>query len=206
MQPGKFQPRGEDWLVRRLQELEARVQRNEAANPYTAMGIKPVAGGINITGDLSVSGTISSLPSGSIPNSSLADPISPGAYHSDIQNISITNGPNVEKLRIDVPVPAGYTRALVSLTATMNMLNNTTAPDSAYLSASINGTAPGWASNGTAAAGAEVALSNTAALLVTGLSGGTLPLTGNASSNTGTWAAAGTSSVMNLDATVLFLR
>jgi hypothetical protein len=74
------------------------------------------------------------------------------------------------------------------------------------LGANINGTSPGWSSNGTAANGAEVSLSNTVTLLVEGLTGGTFPLTGKASSNTGTWAASGTSSVMNLNATVMFLR
>lgn len=156
-------------------------------------------GNTTITGNLSI-------PNGSISNAALTAPIVPVAYHADVQNISITSGANVEKLRIDVSVPAGYTQALVNLTATMNMLNNTASTDSAYLGANINGTSPGWASNGTAPAGAEVSLNNTVVALVTGLSGGTFPISAKASSNTGTWAAAGTSSVMNLNATVLFLR
>jgi len=227
--PGQFAPRGEDYLVRRQQDLERQVKELAAANVFGLTGIKPKDGGtdldgfVNINGPLTVNGaseingtqvvngpmTITgtlSLPAGIIDNDALSDPIVPGAYHSDIQNISITSGPNVEKLRIDVPVPTGYTRALVSLTATMNMLNNSGATDSAYLGANINGTSPGWASNATAAAGAEVSLSNTVALLVTGLAGGTFPLTGKASSDVGTWAAAGSSSVLNLNATVLFLR
>jgi hypothetical protein len=156
-------------------------------------------------GDTTITGNLS-IPNGSISNSALTAPIVPVAYHSDVQNISITSGANVEKLRVDVPVPAGYTQALVNLTVTMNMLNNTGSADSAYLGANINGVSPGWASNATAAAGAEVSLNNTVVAQLTGLSGGTFPLTGKASSNTGTWAAAGTSSVMNLNATVLFLR
>ena len=222
-QPGSFQPRNEDWLPRELQDIKARMQRLEAANVFGLTGITPkdggtdldgfvningplgVAGNADFTGNVRIGGTLD-LPAGIINNDALSDPIVPGAYHSDIQNISIASGPNVEKLRIDVPIPIGYTRALVSLTATMNMLNNSGATDSAYLGANINGVSPGWAANATAAVGAEVALSNTVTLLVEGLSGGTLPLTGRASSDTGTWAAAGSSSVMNLNATVLFLR
>lgn len=219
----------EDALVRRIKDLERDVQQLRSANQLATAGIRAIDGGIVVDGSMdvqgaeTVSGTLAvtgnadftgnvhiggtlDLPAGIIGNDALSDPIVPGAYHSDIQNISITSGPNVEKLRIDVPVPAGYTRALVSLTATMNMLNNSGATDSAYLGANINGVSPGWAANATAVNGAEVALSNTVTLLVEGLAGGTLPLTGKASSDTGTWAAAGSSSVMNLNATVLFLR
>jgi hypothetical protein len=225
----------EDALIRRIKDLERDVQELRSANQLAPAGIKAVDGGIvvegsetvngpltingatditgamdvtgnaDFTGNVHIGGTLD-LPAGIIGNDALSDPIVPGAYHSDIQNIAITSGPNVEKLRIDVPVPAGYTRALVSLTATMNMLNNSGATDSAFLGANINGISPGWSSNATAAAGAEVALSNTVTLLVEGLAGGTLPLTGKASTNTGTWAASGSSSVMNLNATVLFLR
>lgn len=157
-------------------------------------------------GDTIITGNLS-IPNGSISNSALSAPVVPVAYHSDVQNISITSGPNVEKLRVDVPVPAGYTQALVNLTVTMNMLNNSGSTDSAFLGANINGTSPGWSSNATAAAGTEVSLNNTVVAQLSGLTGGsTFPLTGKASSNTGTWTASGTSSVMNLNATVLFLR
>jgi len=219
----------EDQMMRLIKDLQRDVQQLRSANQLSPAGIRAVDGGIVVegsmdvqgaetvsgtlgvsgkatfTGDMRVEGTLS-LPNGIIDNAALSDPIVPGAYHADIQNISITGGPNVEKLRIDVPVPAGYTRALVSLTATMNMLNNSGATDSAYLGANINGVSPGWSANQTAANGAEVALSNTVTLLVEGLSGGTFPLTGKASSDAGTWAASGSSSVMNLNATVLFLR
>lgn len=50
MQPGQFQPRGEDWLVRKIQELEAEVKRQAAANPFSTMGIAPKEGGIDVAG------------------------------------------------------------------------------------------------------------------------------------------------------------
>lgn len=234
-QPGQFNPAGEDAVIRRIQELERQVKELSAANPFKAMGIRPMPDGLivdgyeTVNGPLDVNGTMNvdgpqtvngnsvfngnmriagtlDLPAGIIGNDALSDPVIPVAYHADIQNISITSGQNVEKLHVDVAVPAGYTRALVNLTVTMNMLNNSGATDSAYLGANINGQSPGWSSNATAAVGAAVSLSNTVVALVTGLTGGTFPLTGRASSNTGTWTSAGTSSVMNLNATVQFLR
>jgi hypothetical protein len=49
-QPGKLNPRGEDWLVRRLQDLERTVKENAAANPFGPMGISPKPGGIDVAG------------------------------------------------------------------------------------------------------------------------------------------------------------
>lgn len=157
-------------------------------------------GNTTITGNLSV-------PNGSISNSALAAPIYPAVSHTDVQNISITSGANVEKLGADVSVPAGYTQALVNLTVTMNMVNNSASTDLAYLGANINGVSPGWASVASAAVGQSISLNNTVVSLVTGLTGGgTFRLTGKASSGTNTWPAAGSSNVMNLNATIQFLR
>lgn len=50
MQPGQFAPRGEDWLVREVQNLRADFQRLAAANPFASMGIRPKEGGIDVDG------------------------------------------------------------------------------------------------------------------------------------------------------------
>jgi hypothetical protein len=229
-QPGQFAPRGEDEWVRRVQDLEARLQRIEAANVFGLTGITPKDGGtdldgfVNINGPLSVTGAMDvtgnadftgnvhiggtlDLPAGIINNEALQAPVYPAVYHADTQNISITNGPNVEKVGVDVAVPAGYTQALVSLTITMNMTNNSASTDLAYVGANINGTSPGWASVASATVGQAISLNNTVVALVNGLTGGgTFRLTGKASSGSNTWPAAGTSNVMNLNATVQFLR
>jgi hypothetical protein len=229
-QPGQFAPRGEDEWVRRVQDLEARLQRIEAANVFGLTGITPKDGGtdldgfVNINGPLSVTGTMDvtgnadftgnvhiggtlDLPAGIINNDALQAPVYPAVYHADTQNISITSGSNVEKVGVDVAVPAGYTQALVSLTITMNMTNNSASTDLAYVGANINGTSPGWASVASATVGQAISLNNTVVALVTGLTGGgTFRLTGKASSGTNTWPAAGSSNVMNLNATVQFLR
>lgn len=61
-QPGQFAPRGDDYLIRKIQELESRVARNEAANPFATMGITPKEGGIDVAGfinSLRADGTVS---------------------------------------------------------------------------------------------------------------------------------------------------
>lgn len=208
----------EDALVRRIKDLERTVQQLAAANPLGAAGIRAVDGGIVVEGSETVNGPLTingpatitgalSLPAGIIGNDALQAPVYPAVYHADIQNISITNGPNVEILGADVAVPAGYTQALVSLTITMNMTNNSASTDLAYVGANINGTSPGWASVASATVGQAISLNNTVVALVNGLTGGgTFRLTGKASSGSNTWPAAGTSNVMNLNATVQFLR
>ena len=208
----------EDALVRRIKDLERTVQQLAAANPLGAAGIRAVDGGIVVEGSETVNGPLTingpatitgtlSLPAGIIGNDALQAPVYPAVYHADIQNISITNGPNVEILGADVAVPAGYTQALVSLTITMNMTNNSASTDLADVGANINGSSPGWATVASATVGQAISLSNTVVALVNGLTGGgTFRLTGKASSGANTWPAAGSSNVMNLNATVQFLR
>jgi len=220
----------EDALVRRIKDLERDVQQLRSANQLAPAGIRAVDGGIVVegsmdvqgaetvsgtlgvtgkatfTGDMRVEGTLS-LPNGIIDNAALQAPVYPAVYHADIQNISITSGPNVEVLGVDVAVPTGYTQALVMLTVTMNMTNNSASTDLAYVGANINGVSPGWASTASAAVGQAISLNNTVVSLVTSLTGGgTFRLTGKASSGTNTWPGAGSSNVMNLNATVQFLR
>lgn len=50
MQPGQFNPRNEDYLIRELQKLRADLDRLAAANPFSAMGITPKTGGIDVNG------------------------------------------------------------------------------------------------------------------------------------------------------------
>ena len=220
----------EDALIRRIKDLERAVQQLSSANQLAPAGIRAIDNGIVVQGTMevqgseTVSGTLDvtgnadfsgsvvingdlSVPNGSINNDALQAPVYPAFYHADIQNISITSGPNVEILGADVAVPAGYTQALVMLTVTMNMTNNSASTDLAYVGANINGVSPGWASTASATVGQAISLNNTVVSLVTGLTGGgSFRLTGKASSGSNTWPAAGTSNVMNLNATVQFLR
>lgn len=139
MQPGQFNPRGEDWMVRKLQELERSVQQLAAANPYAAMGIAPAPGGINITGNLAVSGTLS-LPNGIINNDALNSPVMPAAQGNSASNFAVPQVAtasamvNVCSKTIFAPSDA-YTRALVTINASVSAKNTGTASD--YLNMNI---------------------------------------------------------------------
>lgn len=53
-QPGSFGSivEDKDWVVRKVQELERKINEQAAANPFTPMGISPKAGGIDVVGFL----------------------------------------------------------------------------------------------------------------------------------------------------------
>ncbi|MEV8148743.1 tail fiber domain-containing protein [Arthrobacter sp. NPDC080073] len=64
MQPGSFGSivPDENWLVRKVQELERRLNEQAAADPFGPMGISPKAGGIDVVGfleTLRADGTVS---------------------------------------------------------------------------------------------------------------------------------------------------
>ncbi|MFH5879743.1 tail fiber domain-containing protein [Arthrobacter sp. NA-172] len=63
-QPGSFGAivPDPDWMVRKIQELEKRLNEQAAANPFAPMGISPKAGGIDVVGfleTLRADGTVS---------------------------------------------------------------------------------------------------------------------------------------------------
>jgi hypothetical protein len=49
-QPGKFNPRGEDWFVRKFADFERDLRELRAANPFGLTGINPQDGGIDVNG------------------------------------------------------------------------------------------------------------------------------------------------------------
>jgi len=233
MQPGQFAPRGEDYLIRRLQELEARVARNEAANVFGLTGIKPKDGGtdldgfVNINGPLSVNGDAEingpievngdstfngamsitgalNLPAGIIGNDALTNPLSPQTAHADVANFALATGANAEMVRATVTVPAGYTQALVMASASMGNRNPTGAVDDMYIDCRINGVVSGWSSQTSVMAGKEGFVINVGTALLAGLSG-SFYIAANASSGTAAWAANGAAAI-NVDAIIMFLR
>lgn len=56
-QPGMPSARGDDWLVRRVQDLERKVQELSAANVFGLTGITPQDGGTNFDGYVNVNGS-----------------------------------------------------------------------------------------------------------------------------------------------------
>jgi hypothetical protein len=135
--PGQFTvPAGDDYLIRKVQDLERTVQQLAAANPFAAMGIKPMPeglivegyetvngplevngdstfnGSITINGPAAITGTLS-LPAGIIDNDALANPIFTSSGYGDASGFSVPAS-EVTVASATIPVPAGYTKATVT--------------------------------------------------------------------------------------------
>ena len=232
-QPGSFQPRGEDWIGREIQEIKAKIQRLEAANVFGLTGIVPKDGGtdldgfVNINGPLEVNGDAAingplevngdsvfngamsitgalNLPAGIIGNDALTSPLSPQTAHADVSDFALNTGPNVEMVRATVAVPAGYTKALVMASASMGNRNTTGVVDDMYIDCRINGLVSGWSSQTAVMAGKVGFVVNIGTSLLEGLSG-SFYIAANASSGSSAWAINGAAAI-NVDAIVMFLR
>lgn len=57
-QPGSFQPRGEDWMVRELQTLRRELNELRAANVFGRTGIMPRDGGTDFEGYVNINGPL----------------------------------------------------------------------------------------------------------------------------------------------------
>jgi hypothetical protein len=212
--PGSQFP-GEDAMIRRIKDLERQMQQFSAANVLATAGIQAVPDGIVVNGSETVNGPLTingaatitgtlSLPAGIIGNDALSDPVSPLATHVGTNNFGLATGPNVEQLRATIPVPAGYTQALVFATATMHVWNNNGTQDDAYLAARINGTGIGASSQVTAGPTSGVCLPATGTTLLTSL-GSTFYVAALCSSASNAWAV-NTNNFINLDVMTIFLR
>ena len=146
------------------------------------------------------------LRPGSVSNDELANPVASAVAHDDAQGFAVTTS-NVQILSATVPVPAGYSQALIlNLAVAVTAYNNTAAVDFLYCKGYVNGVASGWqvGSMDVSSTGTGVG-HDLSTGIVTGLSGGSITLTGKVSSAFGTWAADDVN-VANLDASILFLR
>lgn len=196
--PGGFNPRGEDWIGRELAAIRGELRELRAADPFAPMGMKPVAGGVEIKGSLS-------LPAGIINNDALTSPSVPYAAHADVASFALAPGANVEKLALTVPVPAGFTRAHVFAAATMYAYNSNASRDEMYMQCLVNGVRQGYSSM-VSAPGSSIGFagSNYAAVLTN--VGSTFKVSVVASSNAFTWPADPTRSSIDLNVFVTFLR
>lgn len=221
-QPGQFAPKGEDHLIRRIQELEQKVQQLAAANPFAAMGVRPMPDGLvvegyeTVNGPLEVNGAMTingpatitgslSLPAGIIGNEALASPSTSIASHAQADSFSITTGANVEKLRATISVPAGFTKAAVYGTATMSVFNNSGSLDSCYLAFRVNGAQVGWSNQVGAPASQRVLAVAAGAGLISGLNSGTIYVSAEASTGVNAWAS-DANNTLNIDALITFYR
>lgn len=207
-QPGMPSARGDDWLVRRLQDLEREVREWKAANVFGLTGIKPEDGGtsfdgyVHINGPAKITGTLD-LPAGIIGNDALASPVSPGSAGLTQQNFATSTGA-ATYAQASIAVPAGYSQALVMNGVSAGATNSGAGTDVLYVAASINGTAGGEQPAQTAA-GAYGSGSAFAIRTLTGLTGGSITVECRIRTGTGDWSAA-TGNTANVNALILFLK
>lgn len=154
MQPGQFAPKGEDWLVREMQTMRRELNELRAANVFGLTGIKPKDGGtdldgfVNVNGPLTVNGTQTvngpmtitgtlSLPSGIIDNDALAAPLEPQTIYADADGFTLT--PTEQDFCVTTfTVPAGYRKAVIVATGTVNTYNTNASADYLWARAYIN--------------------------------------------------------------------
>lgn len=220
-QPGKSAPRGEDWLVRKVQELEQKLQQLSAANPFGAMGIRPkkdgtefdgfvhvngpldVNGDADFKGDMKVSGTLA-LPAGIIDNDALASPITVGRTSSAETNFAVTST-HQTLATTTITVPAGFTQALVFIVCNIGALNPNPDDDFLYSQSVIDGLASREVFGYVANNNGSVAVTTAKSDLLTGLDGGSISCAVNVRSLRGPWAAS-TANRAYVEAQAIFLR
>lgn len=139
MQPGQFNPPGEDAVIRRIQDLERLVKELSAANPFKAMGISPmpdglvvdgyetVNGPLLINGPATITGTLT-LPAGIIGNDALAAPLESRTTYADADGFTLTPAEQ-DFCATSFTVPDGYTTAVIVATGTVNTYNTNAASD-----------------------------------------------------------------------------
>ena len=151
--PGSQFP-GEDDLPRRVKDLERQLRELAAANQLGTAGIRAVDGGIVVEGSMQVDGsetvngpllingpaTITgalSLPAGIIGNDALAAPLEPQVLNSDADGFTLT--PAEQDFCVTTfTVPAGYKKAVIIATGTVNGYNTNAAADYLWARAYIN--------------------------------------------------------------------
>jgi hypothetical protein len=220
-------------LARRLADLE-RLVRELAAAPTLSNasisqgGISVDAGGViqstDFDGTLPASpGTTGwalggagssaifntiSLRSGIISNDALANPVAPKSVHADASNFSLSTT-QTAKATATVPVPAGFSTALVIAVSQVSARNTTNAADLLNVGVSVAGTpTPGYAASMSALATSSlhpVATATAAGTaLLTGL-GSSFTVQSLASTGATPWTA-DTYNAANIDAIALFFR
>lgn len=219
-------------LLARIKRMEDRLNQRLASSPFFGTGVHPDGnGGLVVEGLLNVtSGEVKSgdyVPGSAgwhlaanavpefndiilrdLPNSMLANPIVPANAHADASNFSLSTS-WVTKCSVTVPVPSGFTQALILAVSTGATAKNTTGSDDFfYASVSISalsGSLPGWVlGSPTVPAGKYGVTQDYSTVLLTGLSG-SFTIDGQISTAFASWAT-DSGNKMNVDASILFLR
>lgn len=207
-QPGMTSARGEDWLVRKVQDLERAVQQLAGANVFGLTGITPEDGGtsfdgyVHVNGPMTVSGTLT-LPAGIIGNDALTDPTVLATSGLSQNNFATSVAGDVFA-QTSVAVPTGYTRASVICMVVAGAVNNTGAVDYLYAASCINAINGGETPEQANASGGYASTAANGIRTLTGLSGGSITL--GCFVRTGASWAANTANFANMNAFIYFQR
>ena len=169
-------------------------------------GSATVGGSLTVTGNTLIEGSLS-VPNGSITNAALNAPVYPVAVGSSATNFSVPAIALHTVCTINVPVPAGFSQALVHMNVDLGVWNSTASTTFFAHAACYPGAATAGLDNVVSVPpNTAGAVSDSAQALLTGLtSGGNVQLEGQAFTDSGTIPAS-TSTGMNVAAIVLFLR
>jgi hypothetical protein len=184
-------------LEREVERLKRRQPLANSGMRVTGPGELEVIGNLTITGDLTAEGKIS--------NEALVSPVDAKSVYDYVTNFTLTTTPTNIKTRT-VPVPAGFTRAAVSLTVRVYAINNSAGLDYILSQANINGynglalPVPATNNNGSA-----MNVSTFSTVLADEALGSALSLQIAAWTGFGTWAANASNSA-DLSASIAWYR
>lgn len=224
-QPGTFQPKGEDWMVREIQSLKRDIQQLAAANPFASMGLKPMPDGLVVEGYETINGPLEvngesefngamsingplNLQPGSIQNDSLTSPTFTAVGYGDAYGFSVPDD-EATIATATIAVPEGYTKATVTGIGAIYLYNSTATGNYGYGRVYVDWPtgAPNWGAKIPFALGANGGSGNSSPnRLVSreGLDGGTITVRIVADSDNGVPAAAANQATIN--ALVVFTR
>lgn len=221
MQPGQFNPKGEDWIGRKFADLEREIRELKAANIFGLTGITPKDGGTDLDGFVTVNGPLEvngssvfngalsimgalTLQPGIIQNDALANPITTGSAGSTASNQSFTTTPAQYGTQL-IEVPAGFTRAVVINGVSAGGTNSTASGDYLYVASGINsgpgGEMPSYANAGFYASGSAFGIRTLSGLTA----GSNISVSVQVRTSSGTWAASA-GNIVNVNALAFFYR
>lgn len=161
-----------------------------------------VSGSLNVTGPMTVGGTLS-LPAGIIDNAALASPVT--ADQASVSQTNYATALTAQDFAVgSIPVPAGFSRALVMVVSTAGAINSAASSDFLYVSAGINAVSSREVF-AAAGPGASASISTAKSQLLTDLSGGTINVRTIIHTQGNAWAA-NASNRAYTEAIAVFLR
>jgi hypothetical protein len=231
-QPGSFQPRGEDWMVRELQTLRRELNELRAANVFGRTGIMPRDGGtdfegyVNINGEgvvngplevngdsefngsLSINGPLFLQP-GSIENDALTNPVRFDAGVADNEDLTITLV-DTTICTYSFTIPAGFTQAFVigygSIGVTNPTASNSSIAGRVYIDRPVGGSTWGPRRYQQALANSDSAVYPFKQTIINGLAGGETVTVRMTAINTGSTDWGATPGGGSLNVSVYFTR